>query len=247
MFIGDYHTHSKISDGKGTVLDNALAAKARGLKEIAATDHGFYIVGRGKRNIAFRKRRTYEELKEECEQVTALTGVKAYAGIEADILSPEGDLDLPESEMAKIDYLIAGFHKFAMPKKISIFFKMYLVTFFNGLIPTSKKSIERNTAAVIAAIRRYPIKILTHPGHSLKVNVGAVARACAEKGVLVEINAKHLDEFEGEWQNLVESGANFIVNSDAHRPSEVGDLENAFRVAVSNGIPPQRIVNYCGE
>lgn len=247
MFIGDYHTHSAVSDGKGSVLDNALAAKKRGLKEIAATDHGFYIVGDGRRNLVGRRKKSYEELKEECAQATALTGVKVLAGIEADILSPEGDLDLPESEMEKVDYLIAGFHKFAMPKKVSVFFKMYFVTFFNGLIPTSKKAKERNTAAVIAAIKRYPIKVLTHPGHSLKVDVGAVARACAEKGVLVEINAKHLDEFKGEWAVLAESGANFVVNSDAHRPSEVGDLENAFRVATENGIPSERIVNYCGE
>lgn len=239
MFVGDYHTHTRYSDGKGSVLDNALAAKARGLKEIAVTDHGFHILG--------KKGEKYLRLKEECKQVSEETGITVLAGVEADVVSLQGDLDLSEEEMSSVDYLIAGFHKFAPPKSISDFFRMYFVTYFNGLIPTSKKAREANTAALIASLDRYPIKVLTHLGHSLKVNVGAVARACAERGVLVEINAKHLRDFKGEWQALYESGAKFILSSDAHRPSEVGALEKAFLTATEQGIPADRIVNYCGE
>ena len=44
MFIGDYHTHTNYSDGKGSVMDNALAARQRGLKEIAVTDHSFHLL-----------------------------------------------------------------------------------------------------------------------------------------------------------------------------------------------------------
>ena len=39
-FFGDYHTHTTYSHGKGSVADNARAAAAVGLKEIAITDHG---------------------------------------------------------------------------------------------------------------------------------------------------------------------------------------------------------------
>ena len=37
----DYHTHTIFSHGKGTILENAMVAKERGLKSIAITDHGF--------------------------------------------------------------------------------------------------------------------------------------------------------------------------------------------------------------
>ena len=42
----DYHTHTKYSHGKGTIMENVLVAKSKGLTEIAITDHGL-------RHIAF--------------------------------------------------------------------------------------------------------------------------------------------------------------------------------------------------
>ena len=239
MFSGDYHTHTKFSDGKGSVLENALAAKEKGLREIAVTDHGFRILTMG-----FKK---YLRAKECCREAERQTGVRVIAGVEADIISLKGDVDIREDHLEAIDYIIAGFHKFAFPKNVASFFKMYFVTYFNGIIPTGKRAVERNTRAVIEAVRRYPIKVLTHLNHSLKVNVGAVADACAEKGVLIEINAKHLKDFRGAWEALVKSNVRFIVNSDAHRPKDVGELQQAFDEAVGRGIDPDRIVNYLGE
>ena len=239
MFTGDYHTHTTFSDGKGSVMENALAAKEKGLEELAVTDHGFHILTMG-----YKK---YLRAKEECRAAEEATGVKVIAGVEADLISPDGDVDIREDHVTPIDYIIMGFHKFAFPKNLSTFFKMYLVTYFNGLIPTSARAKARNTRAMIAAIHRYPIKVIAHLNHSLKVNVGEVAAACAERGVLVELNAKHLGALKGHWQELKESGAAFIVNSDAHKPRDVGRLQAAFDEAVGQGIPPERIVNYREE
>ena len=36
----DYHTHTIFSHGKGTIADNVEAARSKGLKGIAITDHG---------------------------------------------------------------------------------------------------------------------------------------------------------------------------------------------------------------
>ena len=236
MFTGDYHTHTTFSDGKGSVLENALAAKEKGLREIAVTDHGFRILTMG-----FKK---YLRAKKECEEAEKETGIRVIAGIEADVVSPDGDVDIREDHIAPIDFIVIGFHKFAFPKSLSAFFKMYFVTYFNGLIRTSKKARARNTRALIKAIERYPVKVVAHLNHSLRVNVGEVAAACAKKGVLVELNAKHLKALKGHWHELKESGALFVVNSDAHRPKDVGALQEAFDFAVKNGIDPARIVNY---
>ena len=38
--LADYHTHTKRSDGKGTVEDNVKSAFEAGLETVAITDHG---------------------------------------------------------------------------------------------------------------------------------------------------------------------------------------------------------------
>ena len=236
MFLGDYHTHTTYSDGKGSVAENALAAKRRGLKEIAVTDHGFHVLPRGGKKFL--------DTKAECREAERLTGIRVLAGVEADVVSPDGTIDLPEALLPEVECLVVGFHKFAPPKGLSAFFKMYFVTYFNGLLPTGKKARARNTHALIAAMDRYPVKILAHLGHSLRVNVAEVAKACAERGVLIELNAKHLRALKGHGRALAESGARFVLCSDAHKPEDVGDLDAAFDFAVKSGIDPARIVNY---
>ena len=37
----DLHTHTTYSHGKGSILDNAISAKQKGVEGIAITDHGF--------------------------------------------------------------------------------------------------------------------------------------------------------------------------------------------------------------
>ena len=41
ILTADYHTHTPYSHGKNTVLENAVAAKEKGLKQLGITDHGF--------------------------------------------------------------------------------------------------------------------------------------------------------------------------------------------------------------
>lgn len=237
MFVGDYHTHTRFSDGRGSVMENALAAKARGLSEVAVTDHGFHVLPKGGEK--------YLRTKELCREAEERTGIKVIAGVEADVVSLDGEVDVPAD--IPVDFLVVGFHKFAPPRDAAAFFRMYLATYFCGLIPTGKRARERNTRAVIAAIRRYPVKVVAHLNHSLRVDVGAIARVCAEKGVLVELNAKHVVALKGWWRELVESGVKFVVSSDAHKPSDVGRLQATFDYAVERGVSPDRIVNYCGE
>lgn len=239
MFIGDYHIHTKYSDGRGSVADVAFEAQRKGLSEIAITDHGFHIP-----TMSFEK---FLKAKADCRAAEEKTGLTVYAGVEANIISTEGDLDVLPDQLPEIEYLIAGFHKFAIPKNVRSFFEAYAVTYFNGLFETSAKAKDRNTHAILNVIERYPIRAIAHLNHSLKADVKKVASFCGEKGVLIELNAKHLNDLDGEWRALADSGASFVLNSDAHRVSAVGDLGGALEKALSEGIEKERIVNYIGE
>ena len=75
LLTGDYHTHTVYSHGKGTVLENAMQAKALGLKEIAITDHGF-------EQLAFGiKHKKMPSLIRDVKEATEKTGVQVYVGI----------------------------------------------------------------------------------------------------------------------------------------------------------------------
>ena len=38
-------------------------------------------------------------------------------------------------------------------------------------------------------------------------------------------------------------GASFVISSDAHHPSKVGDFETGIQIAMEAGLSPDRIVN----
>ena len=80
ILSGDYHTHTPYSHGKNTVLENAFAAKSKGIKEIAITDHGFNHI------IFGLKRKNLVALRPEIIEAEKLTGVKILMGMESNLI-----------------------------------------------------------------------------------------------------------------------------------------------------------------
>ena len=101
----DYHTHTTYSHGKGTILENALAAKKVGLEGIAITDHGFSHVAFG------MKRKKVLKMLEECSAAQREAGVTVRLGIEANILGEDGKSDITEKDYDTIDVYLAGIHR----------------------------------------------------------------------------------------------------------------------------------------
>lgn len=116
--IGDYHTHTVYSHGKGTIEENVKAAIERGLKEIVISDHGpghvFFGVNYKK---LVKMRREIDELNKKYQGK-----IKIYLGVEANIISMDGDIDLSERELQLIDKLLVGFHNGALPKSFKDFY-----------------------------------------------------------------------------------------------------------------------------
>jgi DNA polymerase (family 10) len=205
---GDLHLHTKASDGRSSLREMALAAKARGLDYIAVTEHS----QRETQAHGLDSVRLAKQLDEIDRLNAELKGIAILKGIEVDILE-DGSLDLPDSVLAKLDVVVAAVHaRFNLP----------------GV---------RQTARVLKALDNPYVSILAHPSGRLiderepcEIDMQAVIRRAKARGVALELNAHpdRLDLDDTAARMAKEEGALVAINSDAH---SVHDFENlAFGV-----------------
>ena len=239
----DYHTHTVYSHGKGTIMENAVAAKNAGLIEIGISDHGFAHPAFG------LTRRKLPKMKEECRLATEKTGVRVLLGIESNIISDEGIIDVKNSCFDQFDILLAGIHKFVLyrPKTMfNLFARNYFHTVFGG--KPSKSLVKENTKTLINVVKRNPVDIITHLNYCSYSDSLEVAKACADYGTYLEISAKKRHLTAEEWKNIVDKTAvRFVIGSDAHTVDRVGDTALAEKVIEEAGIPLDRIDNIGGR
>ncbi len=97
---GEMHCHSTwSSDGRNSIEDMALTAKARGYRFLCITDHSHYL----------RDGR----LAAQCQEIEELNGrlksFQVYRGIEVNIRA-DGSLDVEDDLLAELDWVIASLH-----------------------------------------------------------------------------------------------------------------------------------------
>lgn len=235
MIWGDYHTHTTYSHGKGSVEDNVMAAISIGLKEIAISDHGLNHRSHGVKPGKFPLF---------LEDVAALRikypEIKIYAGMEANFLSPRGEID-SEPVADKLDVSVCGYHKFVRPLRFGDNFSFFAR---NLLTKNSKKMLVRNTDAYVNAIVKNEIDIISHPMHDCKIDLKEVGKAAARYGVYMELNGKHRDMTADDLNLLASLGCKFIMDSDAHSPSSVGDVAAQIVAVEEAGLPWALIHNW---
>lgn len=236
-FYGDYHTHSYFSDAGCSVRAVVEAAKSRGLKEVAVTDHGFRCKYLALTPAKFaRQGIQIEKIR------TEYPDIKIFHGIEADIQDFNGTVDITPEQADKLDILLAGFHRFVHGTSVSGYFDFIARNGFR-VKEADKKLIRRNTEAFIKAIEKYPIDILTHINHRAAVDVRAVCEAAAEYGTLIEINMKHFDLIDKNFDEMLKTDCKFIVDSDAHRADCVGEFGAITPLIRKYGLDGGRVVN----
>lgn len=237
--FGDYHTHTVYSHGKGTIRENVEAARDKGLREIAITDHGPGHLLYGVKRENFKTMRAeIDALNEEYDDIRVLLGV------EANVLSIDGEIDVDDELNELIDILLVGFHFAAIPKTIKDAYDMYLLSRFCKISEKlSAKSREANTKAMINAINRYNIDLITHPGAKLNVDIIEIARAAAKRNTALEINSHHGHLTVEELGIAMNESVKFMINSDAHRSEDVGNVQEGINRAVEVGLDKSQILN----
>lgn len=241
ILYGDYHTHTKYSrngHGKNTIEENVKVAVQKGLKEIGITEHGFNHVFFGVRKNKIKKMRA------EIDRLNSIYPIKIYLGIEANLISSDGDIDLTPEEQSWFDYVIMGYHECIKPKSFSEyknFFKINKKAYKTKNY--TNQIIKANTNAYIKAIQKNKINIISHLGSKMMVDPVLIAKQCKKSGTLLELNGRRICFSEQQLKELIKLECKFIINSDAHKAKNVGECNKPVNFAIKNKIPENLIAN----
>jgi len=216
----DTHTHSVASGhAYSTIDDLARGARRRGLAGFVLTDHGPGMPG-GTHPYHFGNLRILPG---------RIHGVRFYSGVEANIMGLDGAIDLAPYLLARLDFVLAGFHDICFA-------------------PCSK---EDNTRALVAALANPFVDAISHPGNPLfPVDQRTVVKAAVRYGKALEINNSSFRIRKGSAESCAglaalcaEEGALVVCGSDAHYWRDVGNVPTALAVIKAAGIPEDHVVN----
>jgi DNA polymerase (family X) len=198
---GDVHMHTIETDGRNTIVEMAEAARERGYKYMAITDHS--------KNLAFANGLDDARAVEHIARIRAtgekMEGIRIFAGIEVDILG-DGALDLSDSVLEQMDLVIASVH-----------------SHFN-------QSAEEMTARLLKAIENPNVSIIGHPTGRILLrrdaypyDMDAVLEAAAKNKVAMELNAypDRLDLCDRHLRMAKQHGVKIVINTDSHHTTHM--------------------------
>lgn len=242
-FYGDFHTHTHFSDGKSTPRENIAKAYSLGYKNIAITDHSF-------RNPFCLTRKSFKQLSAEIEEERKRYGdeMNILLGIESDPLTTGGRIDVPKHIADSLDVLLFGYHAFTRTGNFRSYRKIHFTSHMTayGFKP-SRRTIERNTKIMLRCLQNNDIDVFVHINDKMIVDTREIATACADLGVYLELNEKHVFLLDDTIEDLLATPVKFIVNSDAHVAEKVGEFPNVSEFINRYSIPPERIANMSPE
>ena len=239
----DLHTHTVYSHGKGTVEENAVSAKEKGLYGIGITDHGFSHPAFGMR------RKKLDQMRADCIAAEEKTGEKILLGIESNLRGECGSIDVVEKDYPKLDLILAGVHRFIFYKSLGDFVHLLCGNVFRSVLksPPSKRLVDYNTRCYVNAVKNNPIDVLTHVGYLCYCDPVEIAKVCADYGTYIEINTKKTHLSDEEWRRVIDTGVRFVVDSDAHSVDRIGDNALAEKLFKRVDFPLDRIDNIDGK
>ena len=224
---GEVHMHTVETDGKCTIEEMAEAAKERGYKYIAITDHS--------KNLAFANGLDDKRAVEHMARIRAADkqtdGITIMAGVEVDILA-EGELDLSDSVLEQMDVVVASVH-----------------SAFNQEPP-------QMTDRLLRALDNRNVAILGHPTGRLllrrdayRFDMDAVLKSALKNQVAMELNAypDRLDLNDVHLRMARERGVKIVINTDAHHTSHFEKIKYGILQARRAWLRPGDVLNTLPE
>lgn len=221
--LADIHTHSVASGhAYSTIDENYRFAASKGLEMVALTEHGPAMAGTTN-HIYFANLGALPE---------TLHGVRLLKGIELNIISPNGDVDLQEEYLKQLDLSLASLH-----------------------IPTfAPMSRVKNTSAYLKAMENPLVDIIGHPGDPrYDVDYDAVYQVAKDTKTLLEMNNCSLipggfrdgsDKIMTELlEKCAEDGTPIVMGSDAHFYTNIGDVSRVEALLEKISFPEELVLN----
>jgi DNA polymerase (family 10) len=222
---GDLHMHTTASDGRNTIEEMALAAKARGYQYIAICDHS--------KSAVIANGLSIDRMKDHVAAIRAadqkIKGITILAGCECDILG-DGSLDYPDEILALCDWVVASIH--------------------SGLGPGTGK--HGPTQRTLNAMRNRYVSALGHPTGRLinrraamELDMAAVSAEAVRTGTFLEINAswQRLDLKDVHVRQALDAGALLTINTDSHHVDQLEGMRLGILTARRGGASRKDIVN----
>jgi DNA polymerase (family X) len=220
---GDLHMHTTATDGMNSIREMAEAAKARGLKYIAITDHSKRVTMANGLD-AKRLRKHWDDIETVRGQVH---GIEILKGVECDILE-DATLDLPDDVLAEADWVLAVLHY--------------------GL----KQPRDQIHKRLLTAIRNPHVDAIGHPtgrliGHrpGADLSFDVILKAAADHGTWMEINAhpSRLDLDDVHAAAAKELGIPIVIDTDAHSTAGLDVMQFGIFQARRAGLEAKDVAN----
>jgi len=221
---GDLHMHTTATDGKGTIDEMVEAARQRGLKYIAITDHSQRV------SMAFglnaeRALAQWREIDQVNERQQG--DFVVLKGIECDILE-KGGLDLPDDVLAQADWVLATIHY------------------------GQNQSRQQITERLVEALENPHVHAIAHPTgrrlnhrEAFQLDMDEVLRVAKRNGKFMELNANpaRLDLNDVYCAAAKSQGIPIVINTDAHSTSGLDCMRYGVLQARRAGLTKQDVVN----
>jgi DNA polymerase (family 10) len=224
---GEVHMHTVETDGKNTIEEMAEAARLRGYKYIAITDHT--------KNLAMANGLDDKRAVQHVARIRAandrIEGITVMAGIEVDILS-DGSLDLSDSVLEQMDVVVASVHSAFNQEK------------------------QQMTDRLLRAVSNPNVSILGHPTGRLQLrreaydfDFEAVLQIARDKQVAMELNAypERLDLNDVHLRRARDRGVKIVINTDAHHTSHFEKIKYGILQARRAWLTAKDVLNTLPE
>jgi DNA polymerase (family 10) len=220
---GDFHVHSKWSDGTTSIEEIAKAAQKRGYQYVVISDHSKSLrIAHG-----LDESRLMKQIEEIDRVNEKLKGFQILKGTEVDILM-DGKLDLSEKVLEKLDLVAAAVH--------------------SGFKQEKKKMTKR----IVQALENPFVHILVHPSGRLlgardpyEVDIDEVMETAKRYGKALEINAyfERLDLDDIRCRKAKEMGIPLAIGTDSHHPDQLWMVSLGVAVARRGWLERKDVLN----